>query len=500
MGIQPGACKPTLLDAFLAAHDYRTQNGILMDRRRFLSAAAQSAITLPLLHASAEAAAPARRRTATTQLKKVTGASLPPPSPHAVHLNVRDFGAMGDGKAMDTLALQQALDRCAVLGGGEVLIPEGEYLTGALTLRSNTTLRLAEGAKLQASPDLKDYPLTQVRWEGKFVKGYLGFLSAVGAENIRITGTGKIYGNTAIPGRVARDTGWRHPTLLEFVSCKNVMVDTVFTQQNAMWSIHPLFCDDVTFRDMTVNGGADGIDVDSCRNVLITNCNFETGDDSISLKSGRGMEGNTIGRACEDVHISHCSFIDHHWACIGIGSELSAGVRNVLVESCKCLGARTFAIYIKSRVGRGAFIENIYMNDLEVSGAKQGFLRLNFLDSGKQDQVPVPGEAGIPSVRNLQFTNITVKDMPMLVDAMFIHPSKPLDGLVLKNISGTCAKGMELSNIRNAVLANIHVTGFTGPLLSTHNVTGSGLQGAVSIEPANRLDPVPAPATPYVLG
>lgn len=467
-----------------------------MDRRQFLSSAAQSALVAPLLVDAAHAATPSSKQ----QLRKVTGATVLPPRANAVHLNVRNFGATGDGKTMDTLALQQALDRCAVLGGGEVLVPAGEYLTGALAIRSNTTLRLAEEATLQGSPDLKDYTLTQVRWEGKFIKGYLGLISATDAENITITGTGKILGNTAIPGRVAKGTGWRHPALLEFVNVKNLLVETVYTKQNAMWSTHPIFCENVTFRNVAINGGADGIDVDSCRNVLIESCTFDTSDDCISLKSGRGMEGNTIARPCEDVHIANCSFVDHVWACIGIGSELSAGVRNVRVENCKCLGARTFAIYIKTRVGRGAFIENISMDGLEVSNAKQGFLRINLLDSGKQDEVPVSGEAGIPNVRNLQFTNIKVTDMPLLVDAMFIHPSKPLDGLVLKNISGTCAKGIELSNIRHAVLSNISVTGFSGPLLQTHNVTGTGLQGAVPIDPSKTVDPVAAPASPYVLG
>ncbi len=463
-----------------------------VDRRRFLTGAAQGALALPLAATFVDAHADQAKH-------KVTTSAVTPKRP-AVHLNVRDLGATGDGKTLDTLALQQTLDRCSLLGGGEVLVPAGEYLTGSLAIRSNTTLRLAEGATLMGSPDVKDYPLTQVRWEGKWIKGYLGLISAMDAENITLTGTGKILGNAAIMGRVDSKTKWRHPALLEFVSCRNLLVENCYTKQNDMWSIHPTYCENLTFRNVTVHGGADGIDVDSCKHVIIEDCTFDTADDCISLKSGRGIEGNAIARPTEDVYISNCTFMDHHWACIGIGSETSAGIRNVHVEHCKCLGARTFAIYIKTRVGRGAFLEDIYMNDLEVSGAQAGFLRLNFLDSGKQDEVPVPGEAGVPTVRNFQFTNIKVHDMPMLVDAMNIHPSKPLDGLVLKNISGTCQKGMSLSNIKHAVLQNIQVTGFTGPLLSTHNVTGTGLQGAVALEPAKNVDIVPNPATLYVLG
>ncbi len=115
--------------------------------------------------------------------------------------------------------------------------------------------------------------------------------------------------------------------------------------------------------------GADGIDVDSCRHVIIDGCEFETRDDCISLKSGRGEEGYTILRPTEDVRISNCTFTDAYWACIGIGSETSGGIRNVRVEHCKCLGARTYAIYIKSRPGRGAYIEDIYYEWISMSPA-----------------------------------------------------------------------------------------------------------------------------------
>ncbi|WP_263409892.1 glycoside hydrolase family 28 protein [Terriglobus tenax] len=461
----------------------------MTDRRRFL----QNTTLLAAAFPGAVRYAMAKETASHSKQPSRTASKLNP-----VHLNVRDFGAKGDGTTKDTLAFQQALDRCLVLGGGEVLVPAGEYLIGTISLHSNTTLRIEEGATLQGSPDLTDYPLSQVRWEGKWIKGYPGLIISVDAENITLTGKGKILGNTAIPGRVDRATGMRHPALLEFVNCKHVLVQDLYTRQNDMWSTHPVYCEDVTFRNVTVHGGADGIDVDSCRGVVIEGCDFDTGDDCISLKSGRGMEGNTIARPTENVRIANCTFRDHHWACIGIGSETSAGVRNVHVEHCKCLSAKTFAIYIKSRPGRGAFLENIVMNDLEVSGAQMGFLRLNILDSGKQDEFPVPGLDGIPTIRNFQFHNIRVTDMPVLVEAVNIHPEKPLDGFVLENITGTCSKGMSLANMRHVSLKNIAVTGFNGPLLSMVNVSGSGLQGAVALQPTKVPDPITAKET-YVL-
>jgi len=291
----------------------------------------------------------------------------------------------------------------------------------------------------------------------------------------------------------------RNPALMEFTHCKNVLIQDVFTQGNDMWSTHPVYCENVTFRNVTIHGGADGIDVDSCKGVVIDGCSFETRDDCISLKSGRGMEGNTIGFVCEDVRITNCTFKDAVWACIGIGSETSGGIRNVRVEHCKCEGAHTHAIYIKSRPGRGAFIEDIYMNDIDVSNATLGFLRINILNSGLQDPNPVPGDAGIPTVGKFVFNNIRVKDVPVLVQANEISAKKPLDGLVLSNITGTCGKGILLANVNHAELKNINVTGFTGPLLSTYATTGKGLAGAVPLEAPKEPAPIAPSAEAYVL-
>ncbi len=405
-------------------------------------------------------------------------------------LNVRDQGAIGDGQTKDTSALQRALDRCAVLGGGEVQVPAGNYLTGTLRIRSKTRLHLQAGAVLLGSPDLSDYPLTQVRWEGRWHEGYASLITATEATNVTISGPGRVVASTEMKGRLEPTTQRRHPALLEFTSCAQLLVEGCDVQGNDMWCVHPTYCEQVVFRDLAVRGGADGMDVDSCRHVVIEGCTFATGDDCISLKSGRGAEGLAIGRPTEDVQIRGCTFSDAHWACIGIGSETSGGIRDVAIEHCKCLGAETYAIYIKSRPGRGAFLENIAVTDFEVSGAQQGFLRLNLLDSGKQDECPVAGLEGIPLVRNFRFKNIRVDAVPVLVDAKAIHPDRPLVGFSLEDVSGTCARGMQLANMQDVRLAAIHVTGYTGPLLSTYRVSGRGLEGAVPMDAPKLPDPV----------
>lgn len=187
----------------------------------------------------------------------------------------------------------------------------------------------------------------------------------------------------------------------------------------------------------------------------------------------------------------------------GIGSETSAGIRNVRIEKCKFIHARSHAIFIKSRYGRGAFVEDITATDLDVSDMRLGFLQITNLTTGKSDDAAsVPGEAGIPLFRNFRFSNVRVVDVPMLVDAKGMSPAKPLDGLWLENITGTCKKGIELAYVNNAHLSGIHVTGFEGPLLATYHVTGTGLAGAVPLDPS-KLPKVPevfpAPEKPFEL-
>ncbi|WP_222950829.1 glycoside hydrolase family 28 protein [Sphingomonas sp. JC676] len=457
------------------------------DRRTFLAAAGFGAVAASL----APLAARAQTIPAMPSPAKAPG--------NGARLDPRDYGAKADGTTKDTEAVQQALDRAAVLGGGEVVLAGGTFLVGAIRIGSNTMLRIEQDTTLQGSPDVADYPVTQVRWEGRWVPGHIGLVWAQDARNVTVTGKGRILASDAIHKRVS-DSGLRHPALLEFVEVRGLSVTGLYTQQNDMWSIHPVYCEDAMFRGLTVKGGADGIDVDSCRRVLIDRCDFDTIDDCISLKSGRGMEGNAIGRPTEDVTITNCSFRDHRWACIGIGSETSGGIRRVLVERCQCLLAHTFAIYLKSRPGRGAFIDDITMRDLEVSGAGYGFLRLNFLDSGKQDQFPVPGLEGVPRVRNLTFERIRVKDVPILVDAVNIHPDKPLERLVLRDISGTCGRGITLANIRGARIEGVAVSVFSGAKIAADNVTGHGLEGAVRLVALDRPPPVAAATPAYRLG
>ncbi len=468
-------------------------------RRSFIAIAGKSLLLAPAAFSLMECK-PAKTVAGTssaTGTAKAPGASSP-----ALIFNVRDFGATGDGQTKDTLAFQQAIDRCSVLGGGEVLVPAGSYLTGAIALKQDTLLRLEKGAVIMGSPDFADYPVSQVRWEGKWIKGHVGLIYAFHANNTGIVGPGKIAGNDALGGRPNAQNPLRRPALVEPIGCNNLRFEDFSTNYHLMWSMHPTYCEHLLFKNLTIRstgGNGDGIDIDSCKHVRIDSCDIATGDDCISLKSGRGMEGYALLATTEDVQITNCTLADSIFACIGIGSETSGGIRKVLIEQCRFVLAKSHAIYIKSRPGRGAFIEDITVNDIDVSGTAGGFLRFNILGSGLQDQDPVPGNEGIPTIKNFHFSNIRVKDVPVLVDGTSIHPDKPLDGFSLVNVSGTCLKGISLANIKNAKLADIKVTGYAGPLLRTYQVSGSGLEGAVGMEPPKVPEAIAAPAQPYRL-
>lgn len=388
--------------------------------------------------------------------------------------DVRTFGAIGDGTAKDTAAFQKALDACASAGGGTVLVPAGDYLIGSLTMGDNTTLRLANQACLVGSPDIADYPLIKVRFEGEFVSGHRALLSADKKENVTITGHGYIYGPPLQIGLLRSPRG---PVLLEFSECTNVTLDGFTTEYQRLWSIHPLLCQNFTAKNLIIRSVAlngDGIDVDSCQHVLIDRCDISTGDDAISLKSGRGQAAVRLDRPTEDVTIRNCTLVSSIFAALGVGTELSGGIRDVRLENC-LLAGRENGIYFKSRDGRAGCIENFTGENLTIRESPT-FLGIDLLDKGIQATDPVPGNPDKwTQLGNIRFDHIRVDHVTHLVDAMSIPSERPVNGFSLTDVEGTCARALNLENMTNVVLANIHVTGYHGPFLTQVNVKGQGL-------------------------
>jgi polygalacturonase len=390
-------------------------------------------------------------------------------------LNVLDFGAKGDGVTKDTEAIQKALDACAQKGGGLVYFPDGIYLTGSIVLHSKTKIEFGARANLLGSPDIADYPVVNVRWEGEFREGHRALISATDATDIAIT-NGAIFGPPLPLGKL-RDP--RGPALIELTSCTNTVLTGFTTQYQQLWSIHLLFCKDLTARNLTirtVNANGDGMDVDSCDGVTIERCDIDTGDDAISLKSGRGLAAQSLNRPTENILIRDCRLNSSIYAALGIGTEISGGVRNVKIENCVISG-RQNAIFIKSRAGRGGYMENISGTNLTVLKSPT-FIGFDLVTKGIQATDPVTnGVAKWTRVQNLNFQNVHVQDVAQLILAVATNmpAARPVDGFTLKDISGNCKKAINIANMTNVNFSDLHLTGFTGKFITATNAYGRGL-------------------------
>ena len=383
--------------------------------------------------------------------------------------SVRGAGAVGDGRADDRAAIQKAIDAAAGAGGGEVDFPDGTYLSGSIELKSHVTLNLAKGARLVGSPDADDYPIAPARWEGIERPCHQALIRANGAEDIAIIGAGAIEGDSNV-GRL-RDP--RGPAIVEPISCRNVRVEGVTLRSVGIWTLHPTYCQDVTISHITFDTtgwNSDGIDPDSCRRVLIDNCVFSTGDDNIAIKSGKGREGVEIGRPCEDITITNCTFLKGI-SSIALGSELSGGIRRVTVSHCTFRNGHE-ALLLKSRPGRAGYIQGLRASHLVVGPGP--LLRVLTTYSANPDAQGVPGGAGLTRFSDINISDVQADSQDLVI--VEATPDRPVDGLTLSNITGRCTHGLVLHNVRNAVMKNIRLRGLTGPLYLTENVQGVGLE------------------------
>ena len=388
--------------------------------------------------------------------------------------NVRMYGAAGDAITKDTASFQKALDACASAGGGRVVVPAGHYLIGSIVIGNNTTLDLESRAYLVGSADAADYPMEKVRFEGEFVPGHRALISAENEDNVAITGHGFIIGP---PLKLSLMRNPRGPVLIEFTGCTNVTLADFTAQYQRLWLIHPLLCQHVvaknlTIRSVAVNG--DGIDVDSCRDVLIEHCDINTGDDAIALKSGRGSAAVQLNRPTEDVTIKDCTLVSSTFAGLAVGTELSGGIRNVQVENC-FLSGRQNGIFLKSRDGRGGYIENFTGKDLTVRNSPT-FLDISLLHLGIQASDPVAADPQkLTQLSNIRFEHIRVDNVAHLVLAKDVPPKRPINGFSLTDVQGTCDYALSLANMTNVVLADIHVRDYHGSFITKVNVQGKGL-------------------------
>lgn len=400
----------------------------------------------------------------------------------AKEFDIRTFGATGNGTANDTIAFQKTLDACAAGGGGTVIVPDGHYLIGSVVMGNNTTIRLEHGAELIASPDISDYPLSRVRFEGEFVPGHRALIFANNDHAIAITGDGSITGP---PLTISRLRSPRGPVLIETCDCTNVTLEGFTTQYERLWSIHPLLCQNLTIKNLKIRSvglNGDGIDIDSCQDVVIEHCDIHTGDDAISLKSGRGQSAARMDRPTQNVTIKDCTLVSSIFAAVGIGTELSGGISNTVIEDCILSGHQN-GIFLKSRDGRGGYIKNFTGKNLTIRDSPT-FLGIELLDKGIQASDPVVGDPDQwTQVSNIHFEHIRVDNVHYLLRAQEIPPQRPIDGFSLADVQGNCEHALNMANMKNVTLTGIKVTNYLGPLLTESHVEGTGLSNPELSDP-----------------
>lgn len=321
-------------------------------------------------------------------LRQVTGATL-----IQDEMLLSDFGGKGDNETDCYPAFVKAMKEVKRRGKGKVVLTEGTWLCkGPIRLVDNVTLVIRKGATLKFVAEPKHFlPMVETSWEGTFLWNYSPFIYGKGLKNVCIAGTGVIDGNAGdtfskwydaqiscqllsremnhrgvpLDQRLFGEGHYLRPQLIQLYDCKDVTISSVFIQNAPFWCIHILKCENVVLRGIRYDAklvNNDGIDVESSRNILIDDVRFNNGDDNIAIKSGRDNDGWTMCPPSENIVIRRCHFKGLH--AVVIGSELSGGVRNIVIENCGYYGYCKRGIFIKTNPDRGGFVKNIYVRNV----------------------------------------------------------------------------------------------------------------------------------------
>lgn len=454
-----------------------------------------------------------------------------------------NYGAKADGITLNTKSINAAIDDCNKKGGGIVIVPKGLWLTGPIVLKSNVNLHLEKNAMLQFTTDFDEYPLVKGNWEGLTQMRNQSPLSANDAVNIAITGYGIIDGGGDSWRMVKKDklteTQWKklvssggmlsedkktwyptaksfkgsqlknpgeitadktaefyesvkdflRPNLLVFTSCRKVLLEGVTFQNSPAWCLHPLLCEDLILRDVYVKNpwyaqNGDGIDVESCKNVLIESSTFDVGDDGICIKSGRDEAGRKRGKPTENVTVRNCTVYHAHGGFV-IGSEMSGGARNLYVSDCTFIGT-DIGLRFKTTRGRGGVVEKIYINNISMKDIV-GEAILFDMYYAAQDPVPLAGEKRqppkvefktvdetTPQFKDFHISNVTCSGAEK---AVFIRglPEMHVKDVTMENITIQANKGIDMQEASGIVLRNLDIISTeTNPVvdvLNSDNIT-----------------------------
>ncbi|MBT29990.1 MAG: glycoside hydrolase [Thalassobius sp.] len=433
------------------------------------------------------------------QLEAILDEIKVPEFPDKTYL-VTDFGAVADGTTDCTEAINNAITKCSEEGGGKVIVPAGKYFSAAIHLKSNVNLHLEKDATILFSVDPKAYmPVVYTRWEGVELMNYSSLVYAYEAENIAVTGEGTLDGQAnadnwwkwkgrkeygfvegepsqlsagnkdklmemgkegvPVEERVFGDGFYLRPQFVQPYKCKNVLIQGVKIQNSPMWVLNPVLCTNVTIDRVTVESqgpNSDGCDPESCKNVLIKNCFFNTGDDCIAIKSGRDEDGRRVNVPSENIIVQNCQMANGHGGVV-IGSEASGGVKNVFAENCKMDSPELDRVLrIKTSSKRGGVIENIFMRNVEVGQVREQVVRVNMFYED-------PGEY-MPTVRNIEVKNLTVKHGGKIGVLAEAYKESPIENIRLIDCTIDDVKvPYKLSNVEGLKFENVKINGETLP-------------------------------------
>ena len=439
-------------------------------------------------------------------------------------VKLTDFGGVGDGITLNTEAFAKAIDALSKKGGGKLVVPQGVWHTGPIVLKSNIELHLKSGAVILFAADESLYPIIETSFEGLDTRRLQSPIYAKGATNIAITGNGVIDGNgqywrpvkkgkvtashwkslLAIPGsqelkkdywvpsagyakgeqganmnvpNAQTEEEWNaikrflRPVMISLVQCKNVMLKGLIFQNSPAWNLHPLMCENVIIDKVLVRNpsyaqNGDALDLESCKNALIIYSRFDAGDDGICIKSGKDADGRRRGIPCENVVVDGCTVFAGHGGFV-VGSEMSGGVKNIMVENCQFLGTDV-GLRFKSTRGRGGIVENIYINKVSMTDIKTDAITFNMYYGGKSvaemladgdnpdntTKMPVTEET--PIFRNIHITDCVCNGAGRAMEFNGL-PEMPIDGITLQDLTILAKKDAVFTNCVNIKKKNVNI-------------------------------------------